>query len=150
MTALIVYPAAGYNTFIDVASADSLASDFLDHSIWDGLSADDKQRWILLTGRFIIGFDGFAPAAPQDSCLQQSQLTLIMHQLRNNLQSTETNQQIRIRKFDIMTNEYFKNNFADVQVIDALPKDVRACLEANGALIHQSTSGGVGSFRRHR
>jgi len=149
MTALNTYPAVDFNTFTDVAGADTLASDSLSHELWDGLSVEDKQRWLLFTGRMFIDLEGFAPEAPQDACLAASQILVVLHQMKNGLQE-EKSQQHRVRKFDVMYEEYFKNDYADLSVVNDLPAEVRACLEANGAKLDTNTFGGVGTVRRHR
>jgi len=151
MTALVLHPDPAYNTFYDVAGADNAADDLLSHATWSGLSAEDKQRWLLFTGAIIKNTKGFKAPDVADDCLQKAQLALIIHQVENKIQEVGgINQQLRTRKFDMLYHEYFKNTALDNAVVPDIPQDVKDCLALYGAVFTGDTVGGIGTFGRYR
>lgn len=152
MTALVVYPALGYNTFVDVAGATLLADDYLSHTLWEDLAVEDQQRWLLRTGDILMGYEGFAPSSPADACLPSAQVQLVLFQLANGLGGLrhETSQQLRIREMDVLKEEFFKNAGAEAYVVNNVPGSVLDCLRANGAILMDTSCGGVGTVRRTR
>jgi hypothetical protein len=149
MTALIVHPAPGYNTFVDVAGADTIAEDYIDHAIWDAMTAEDKQRWLLYTGRLITSLKNIEIPDSVVVCLAGAQMQILMHILRNNLYADKVGQQVRVEYFNKMSIEYFKNNNADNLVLSDIPAEAWSCLISLGAT-KPSFVGNVGVFRRTR
>lgn len=152
MTPLVVYPNVPYNTFLDGTTATVAISDSLDHRLWDSLSSEDRHRWLLLTGKAMLSFEGLNPAPPTDSCLAEAQAELVLHWLSNNRTAAlpKPEQQVRIKEFDFLKEEFFKSVGAEGFRVDVIPNSVLKCLEANGAYIPRRSSGGVGVIPRYR
>lgn len=151
MTALIVHPTADFNTFTDIAGADALSTDYLNHELWDALDVTDKQRWLLLTGSIITALDSFEAPELISTCLPKAQMMIVMHHLKYGLQESTYGKQgqLKARKFDVLYREYYKHSSADRQVEDDIPAEARPCLE------QYKVSGctyvwGVGVTRRKR
>jgi len=149
MDALVLHPNTGWNTFTDVAGADAIADNMLDHAVWEALSSDDKQRWLLATGTMIKGLNGIEFPDTAVGCLGVVQVEIAVNILKHGLNEVEADQQIRIQYFNRISTEFFKNEFADGKVTPDIPYTSWGCLEALGA-IKPSYAGGVGTVRHHR
>jgi len=149
VTALIVHPDPGYNTFVDVAGADIIADDYIDHAIWDMMTPEDKQRWLLFTGKLIMSLKDIEIPDSTVACLADTQIQILMHILRNDLFADKPEQQVRVEYFNKMSIEYFKNNNLDDIVLNDIPAGAWDCLVSLGAA-KPKFLGNVGVFRRTR
>jgi hypothetical protein len=149
MTALVIHPNTGYNTFTDVAGADTIADDFLDVELWTSLTPTQKQRWLLYTGTMIINLKGIELPDTAVDCLAKAQVMIILNMLKFNLLSAEGTQQVRMDYFNKMSIEYFKNNNLDNTIREDIPAGAWSCLVSVGA-DKPSSIGNVGVFRRTR
>jgi len=149
MTALIVHPANDFNTFVDVAGADIIAEDFLEHGVWEALSLEDKQRWLLYTGNLIMNLNGLKLPDTAVECLGKVQVDIAIHHIRYSIDAVEAKQQVRLQYFNHMSTEFFKNEGFDKLIPEDVPATSWPCLESVGVKKPQGC-GGVLAFRRTR
>ena len=147
--ALIVYPAAGFNSYVSQTEADSIAEDYLNSSQWNDLSTSEKDQYLMTAFRTIQllpGFEGPIDPDPVD-CLATAQVEIVLHDLKYQISTTTTpQQQVASHSAGNVSQSYFENK--SVQPIDSVPDTAYACLESFG--VTQAENSSIGSVRKTR
>ncbi len=74
---LVIYPAVGYNSFVTLPEANTLADQFMTEDAWNALSDDDKMRRLTQAFFFIEGTIETMPAGPEE-CLNTTQVEMAL------------------------------------------------------------------------
>jgi hypothetical protein len=147
---LVVYPAVGANTFVDLTDADNYINQLINYAKWDALSQDDKSRRLIdVYGRFFLVKDFVPPSDLTNNCLPQAQSIAAAYILEYGIADDSPKQQVRVERFGPVHQEFFKNASSDGLDLSEFPPMTWVCLEAHGGQ-RPETVGVVGSFRSTR
>jgi hypothetical protein len=129
---LVVYPANGYNTFLDLPEADAIASTLLGADKWTALSDDERKRYLIAAFNYIISLDGIVlPDAPEE-CINSTQVKIAVNEVVSptftNIMVGGSAQSIKSAKVGPVSVTY-----ADTITYTDIPQDIRYCLEGYGA-----------------
>ncbi len=148
VSALIVYPAEGANSFISLEDANTVIEDQLNYETWASLDDEDKTRRLLTIYKKFYLLVDFVPPDGEVDCLGEAQAIAALYTLQYDTLNFEPSQQTRVEKLGPLYSEYFKNTALDRLSVDDYPEEVWACLTTWGA--QRTSIDGVGTFYKPR
>jgi len=146
---LIPFPIRGYNTYVTLSDAQSIAQNYLFGQSFLALTEEQQSLYILQAFRVIQNLNGFTePDIGEDiTCLATAQVEIALqdNQYQISFRDPKT-QQVKREKAGAVEMEYYE---LPVWVdVDLIPQTARTCLESYGATV--STPCVMGSVRKVR
>ncbi len=145
---LIVYPQVDYNSYVSLIDADDILDFHTEHSVWVGLSDDDKMRYLSKAFKEIVSIPGFTEplwSIPEDpGCLPEAQAYLALQYLV--VQRALDNSKIKSEKVGPMSTVYSDN---DSSIPQLLTPEILRCLDQFGTVVTFDAFA-VGSIRKVR
>jgi hypothetical protein len=126
---MTIYPATGYDTFISVADADTLAATYLNADQWSALTSDEKERYLYTAFRYIVA-EITPPEQPNDDtpCLPKAQVEIVMNDLRFGISTQANAKETKVEQVGSLKVEYFE----DKEGPQVIPSMALQCLRKFG------------------
>jgi hypothetical protein len=142
--ALTVYPAAGWNTFIDLADATQVISDYtLYLPQWTAASDEDKERYLRIATAFIVeGLPEITDPAPE--CLGDAEALIAVQDLVYGFSASTASASlgaIKKEKAGQVEMQYYDTKDGNTEKPPVVPALARACLANLGFIFPSGVSG---------
>jgi len=126
---LVIYPNAGYNSFVDLPQADDIAETLLGGEKYLSLDVDERSRYLIAAFNYISALDGIEfPEAPEE-CINSAQVKIAVSEVNApTFTSFGTSGGIKSAKVGPVSVTYTE----ETKPMD-LSNDIKHCLSKYGA-----------------
>jgi len=126
---LVIYPNAGYNSFVDLPQADTIAATLLGSDKYLALSEDDRKRYLIAAFNYIQALDGIEfPVAPEE-CINSAQVKIAVSEVNSPTFTSFGTQEIKSAKVGPVSVTYTEDT-----TVGGISSDVKHCLEGYNAV----------------
>jgi hypothetical protein len=129
---MIVYPAAGYNTFVDLAQADTIAAGLLGSEEFLSLPDPDRERFLMAAFRYIEGLPGIVFPDNPEECINTAQVSISLLEVNGGFITGGKSLEYTEAKVGPIEVKY-----KDPKQIE-MPLALKFCLEGYGAIIYNA------------